>query len=269
MKLGEKGKRILSISVGAIAAIAVASAVLVAELNNDDSSKNTLSTSVENPYIPEFIPSPVERSKDDASDTVSDEYTLSWFDDAIFIGDSRTEGLFLYSGIDKLTDATPYAIRGFTTFDILGSEEFKSGSEYITAVEAIKRNPDFSKAYIGLGVNELSPGGSEDFIKRYDEIVSAVLEASPSARIIIQSIIPLTSYQSSQSDYINNENVKEFNDALEKYADEKGYLFLDIGRLLSDTNGALALPYAVSDGIHLTVDACEKWFEFLCYYTYF
>ena len=269
MKLGEKQKKIISIAAGAIVALAIAFAVLIMRIDNISTQKSIKAASLAEPYIPEFVPSPVEKTNEDASHTVSDEYTFSWFDDAIFIGDSRTEGLFLYSGIAELTKATPYAIRGFTTFDIQGNEKFKSGSKYVTAIEKIKENPNFSKAYINLGVNELSPGGSEDFIKRYDEIVCAVLEASPSARIIIQSIIPLTSFQSSQSSYVNNENTKEFNDALEKYADEKGFLFLDTCGLLSDTNGALSECYALSDGIHLTVDACKKWFDFLCYYTYF
>ena len=269
MKLGEKHKKIISIAAGAFAAVVVALAVFIMRINNTSVPNDTLSASVSQSYMPEYIPAPVEQSHEDISHTVSDKYTLSWFDDAIFIGDSRTEGLFLYSGIAEVTKATPYAIRGFTTFDILGNEKFKIGSKYVTAIEKIKDNPDFSKAYINLGVNELTPDGSGEFIKRYNEIVCAILEASPSARIIIQSIIPLTSYQSSQSSYINNENTKEFNTALEKYAEEKGFLFLDTGGLLSDTSGALAECYALSDGIHLTVDACKKWFEFLCYYTYF
>ena len=262
----EKKKILISVIAGALLAILVGYIVFLVR-TSDENTKAPIQASL--PYIPEYIPSPVEKAQDDTRHDASPEHTMKWFDDAIFIGDSRTEGLFLYSGIAELTTATPYAIRGFTTFDIMENKKFKVGSKYVTAVEAIKQNPGFSKIYINLGVNELSPNGSEDFIKRYDAIISSALEVSPDARVIIQSIIPLTSYQSSQSSYVNNQNTADYNSALKEYADEKGYLFLDTGGLLSDTDGALAECYALSDGIHLTVDACKKWFDFLCYYTYF
>lgn len=200
---------------------------------------------------------------------VSDKYALDYFDDAVFVGDSRTEGLFLYSGIAEKTEATSYAWRGFTTTDVLENKKFNIDGKYLTGADALRQNKEFTKVYIMLGVNELAPGSSDEFIERYDKIVSAALEANPKARIIIQSIIPLSDWKSELSDYVNNENTAEFNSALFDYAQENGYIWLDVGSLLSDANGALNPACDCGDGIHLTQEACKIWFEYLCYYTYF
>ncbi len=199
---------------------------------------------------------------------VSDEPTLRYFDDAVFVGDSRTEGLFLYSQIAEKTTATAYAWRGFTTQDILDNKKFKVDGKYMTGVEAIGQNKDFSKVYIMLGVNELCAGGAQEFIERYDSIVAAALEANPDALIVIQSIIPVTEWKSAQSSYVNNKNAAEFNAALFEYAQANGYIWLDVAAIFSDGDGNLNSKYDCGDGIHLTTEACDVWFEYLCYYTY-
>lgn len=200
--------------------------------------------------------------------TVSNEHAFEYFADAVFVGDSRTEGLFLYSQIAEKTTAVAYAWRGFTTRDILDNKKFTFDGKTVTAAEALRQNKNFSKVYIMLGVNELSRGGSEDFIKRYDEIVSAALESNPDARVIVQSIIPVTKWKSAQSNYVNNDNAAEFNAALLEYARDNGYLWLDVAALFSDGEGNLDPQYDSGDGIHLTTEACDIWFEYLCYYTY-
>lgn len=210
------------------------------------------------------------RFYDDGENThvVSDEQVFAFFDDAVFVGDSRTEGLFLYSQIAEKTKAVAYAWRGFTTQDILDNKKFTVDGKSVSGVEALKQNKNFSKVYIMLGVNELAKGGAEDFIKRYDQIVSAALETNPDARIVVQSIIPVTAWKSAQSSYVNNTNAAEYNAALFEYARDKGYIWLDVAALFSDDEGNLKSQYDSGDGIHLTTAACDIWFEYLCYYTY-
>jgi len=199
--------------------------------------------------------------------TASMQPAMQYFQDAVFVGDSRTEGLFLYSDINT-TGAVPYAYRGFTTLDILNNEKFLSDGKYVTGIDAIEQNRNFTKVYIMLGVNELSPGGAEEFIERYDSIVKAALETNPDARIIIQSIIPPAKWKSDESDYINSKNTADFNAALLEYAENNGFIWLDVAALLSDKNGNLKDIYDCGDGIHLTQRAYDVWFEYLCYYTY-
>lgn len=205
---------------------------------------------------------------DEAEHIVSREYALGYFDDAVFVGDSRTEGLFLYSEIAQKTNAVAYAWRGFTTNDIINNKKFKIDGKYLTGIQALESNKNFSKVYIMLGVNELSPGGADEFIERYDQIVSCALKANPHARIVIQSIIPLAKWKSQESDYVNNQNTADFNAALFNYAEKNGYIWLDVGSVLSDGQGNLKSVYDCGDGIHLTDEACDVWLDYLCYYTY-
>ncbi len=197
---------------------------------------------------------------------VSDQKALMYFDDAVFVGDSRTEGLFLYSGIQEKTKAVSYAWRGFGTYDILNKPKFKVGTSLVSGAEALKNNNDFSKVYIMLGVNELTEGMEEEFIKRYDEIVACALQANPDARIIIQSIIPVSREISKENEHLNNNNVRSYNSALFEYAEQNGYTWLDVGYIMSDKNGNLHPEYDCGDGIHLNESACQRWFEYLCYY---
>ena len=200
--------------------------------------------------------------------TATREHALRYFDDAVFVGDSRTEGLFLYSEIAHKTNAVAYAWRGFTTNDIINTPKFEIDGELLTGIQALEANKNFSKVYIMLGVNELSPGGADEYIERYEKIVACALKANPDARIVIQSIIPTAKWKSDESDYINNRNVADFNAALFEYAEKNGYIWLDVASVLSDSQGNLNPAYDCGDGIHLTDKACDIWLDFLCYYTY-
>ena len=49
----------------------------------------------------------------------SETAELSYFSDALFIGDSRTEGLQLYSGISDVDGVSFFCYKGITVFDVM------------------------------------------------------------------------------------------------------------------------------------------------------
>ena len=91
----------------------------------------------------------------------------SYFDDAAFIGDSRTQGLQLYTG---LPNATFYATQGLMVDTFFSKKFVKAGGGKITIPDAMK-NQTFKKVYIMLGVNELGWVYEKVFIQRYGELV--------------------------------------------------------------------------------------------------
>ena len=88
----------------------------------------------------------------------------SYFDDAAFIGDSRTQGLQLYTG---LPNATFYATQGLMVDTFFSKKFVKAGGGKITIPDAMK-NQTFKKVYIMLGVNEL---GSDAAIEAADVVL--------------------------------------------------------------------------------------------------
>lgn len=267
MNLSEKQKYIIIIVLSGLLVLAVALTIFawfdyhkaVQQLSMKDSIDQEVY--IDNPFnSAEFF--------EEKEHIVSDQTALNYFDDAVFVGDSRTEGLFLFSQISKETSATCYAWRGFTTSDIINKEKFNVDGKYLTGTQALENNKNFSKVFIMLGVNELCPAVDEKFIQRYDTIIKSALKANPDAVIVIQSIIPVAKWQSDSSQYINNANVKTFNHALEEYAQKNGYIWLDVGSLMADQNGDLSSDYDIGDGIHLNQTACDLWFDYLCYYTF-
>ncbi len=124
-------------------------------------------------------PSEQAVSKNVDKEAVSNAY----FDDAVFIGDSRTEGFMMYSGI---TNAKSLAYKGLTADDVFTENVINLNGNMTTVINALE-NMSFSKVYIMLGINELGWAYSDIFIEKYGEIIDAVKGINPSSEIYIVS----------------------------------------------------------------------------------
>lgn len=196
-----------------------------------------------------------DSNKNDGSVSKKDE---SYFDDAVFIGDSRTEGLKLYSG---LKNATFYAEKGLDVATIFKNEINVDGSK-MTIIDALKKQ-SFGKVYINLGVNELGWPYDSEFIKHYGKVIDAIKEVQPDAEIYLQSIIHVTREKDiNPPQYINNKTIIKRNKLLKELAIEKDINFIDPNEVLTDNNGYLMKEASV-DGVHLIKSYCLVWKDFL------
>ena len=62
--------------------------------------------------------------------------------------------------------------------------------------------------------------------------------------------------------YTNNKNINKYNKLIQQIAIDENVTFLNVGAALADKNGNLP-EEASSDGIHVDVDYCEKWLDYL------
>ncbi|GKX31274.1 hypothetical protein SH1V18_37540 [Vallitalea longa] len=193
-----------------------------------------------------------------ASDAVEETY----FDDAVFIGNSRTEGVMLYSHPSK---STSYTHKGLMVNTIFTKPYINDNGTKITVIDAIKK-AEFKKIYIMLGINETGWVSTDTFIEKYEEIVDAVKESHPDAIIYIQSILPVTAKLSSTHSYVKNSKIAEYNTRIAKMAEEKQVYYVNVAESVMDKNGCLYDDAAV-DGIHLKKPYCEKWVEYLTTHT--
>ena len=188
----------------------------------------------------------------------SEEADNEYFDDAVFIGDSRTQGFMLYSG---LSNAKYLASVGLMVDTAFKSKVIYDGDEKLTVMEALERE-DFSKVYIMLGINELGWVYSSVFKQYYGNIVDRVLQINPDAYVYIQSILPVSRKRSNDDIIYNNSKIEEYNLLLKELAEEKGVYYLDIAEAVKDDEGFLPED-ASFDGIHLKPEYCKKWCDYI------
>lgn len=182
----------------------------------------------------------------------------TWFDDAVFIGDSRTEGLILNTG---LNNAIEYTHKGLMVDTVFTKPVIDMDGAKVTVMDALKRT-QFRKVYIMLGINETGWPYNDVFIHKYGEVIDAVKEINPDAQIYVQQILPVSRTVSAEHSYIKNEKIAEYNALLQEMAEEKQVYFVAAAEAVADGDGALPEDAAV-DGIHLKKEYCVKWLEYL------
>lgn len=186
---------------------------------------------------------------------------LSELGKTVFIGDSRTEGLRLYTALPS-SGARVYASVGMTVSNSLTGEVKDRDGKKVVLLDALKSDPDFESAYIMLGINELGWKHIPGFTDAYGRIIDEIRAVNPEAEIYIQSLLPVTKDKSDNDDIFTNERIREFNRALSDLAVSKGVSYLNVSEAFVDDGGALPSD-ASTDGIHLNKAYCNLWLEYI------
>ncbi len=182
----------------------------------------------------------------------------SWFDDACFIGDSRTQGLMLYA---TPGNAAFFASKGLTVSKVFSDATVDIDGGKLSVNDALGKR-SFGKVYIMLGVNELGWSYPDAFAKRYGDLVDRVKETQPNAKIFVQSIFPVSAAKSEREQYINNPRILQYNELLRTMCREKQVAYLNVREAVEDGKGNLP-DDASSDGVHLNAAYCRKWRDYL------
>ncbi len=190
------------------------------------------------------------------SDPVEDAYIA----DAVFVGDSRTEGFRLFSGLkqgDFIVET------GLSIFKV-ETEEVKVDGENMTVPQALERKV-YGKVYVCLGLNELGMRDDQGYYDHYAAFIDLIRAAQPSATVYVQLLIPVNAKKCGESgvaSYINNEQIAVYNDLLRRLAQDKRVFLTDPAQVIVDETGQP--PYdAVADGVHFQKEPYQKWLEYL------
>ena len=187
-------------------------------------------------------------------ETVEDAY----FDDAVFLGDSRTEGFRLYSG---LKTGTYLCATGATVESVFSRNVLDTGAGKVPLMDGLS-DVACGKIYVMLGINELGWPRTEDFRDQYAKIVDRVREVHPDAKIVLQSILPVSAKYNARGSYINNDRIAVFNQIVRDLAEEKECFYLDVSAAVTGEDGCLK-PELNFDGVHLNPAGCRLWLEYL------
>ena len=181
-----------------------------------------------------------------------------WFADAVFVGNSRTEGLRMYS---NLAGAQFFSSVGLTVTSAFTEPCVNLDGQLLTVAEALEL-ADYGKVYIMLGLNELGWVYESVFAEDYWKIIDVIRSSHPEAEIYVQSIMPVSRLKDGDGGVYTNANVVRLQKALCEMCLEKGVHYVNVAEAVQDAEGFLP-DASTPDGVHLTPECCGLWADYL------
>ena len=185
--------------------------------------------------------------------TVGKEY----FDDALFIGDSRTVGISEYG---DLNNAIFFANTGMSVYNVF-EKNVSVPQVGKLKLEQLLTYKKFGKIYIMLGINELGYN-QEKTLKKYKDLLKFVQEKQSNAIIYIEANLHVAAERSNKDKTINNININKINNEISQLADNEKIFFIDVNEKFDDENGNLSSNYT-QDNVHIYAKYYKEWSDWL------
>ena len=183
--------------------------------------------------------------------TVDERY----FSDALFIGDSRTDGLRLY---EPIGDAKYYCTTSMNIYKIMDCTEPAYG---YSSLRDLLKGETFGKIYIMFGINEAGYN-TDHFANKYREVVTEIRSLQPGAIIYIQSILYVTQNKENKDPVFSTANLKEKNAKLKLLANNVDVFYLEVNDAINDGTDHLPSEYT-GDGVHMKAKYYHLWTDYL------
>lgn len=180
----------------------------------------------------------------------------SYFDDALFVGDSRTVDLCEYG---TLKNADYYSTTGMSVFNIHERKSTDNPSDL--TFDAFIKQKSYGKVYIMLGLNECGYPKSS-IVEEYQELIDQIRAAQPDAVIYIQANLLVTAECSETDEYSHNPDLIEVNNREAQLANGRDIVYIDINNLFCLSDGTLD-PSKTGDGTHIYAKYCAEWCDWL------
>ena len=199
----------------------------------------------------------------DASAATQDEpLKASWFDDAVFIGDSIAGTLQAYAeqhgelGSALFFCRTNYSLTAAVNGAML---LYYRGSGY--RPKELLPETGAKKVFFLLGMNDVGSYDDTQYASLWTELVDGIRAGSPEMRIYFQSVTPMA--RSYPNNALTNERIDRYNELLRDFCDENGCCYVDVAGGFKDENGALRAELCRDGYVHLMFDAGALWCELL------
>lgn len=183
--------------------------------------------------------------------------STSWFDDALYIGDSRTVGL---RDCARQGKADYFCDVGMSVFNVWDKKlsDYGFSSMSLTTLLATK---SYGKVFISLGLNEAGYDMGT-LISRYKTLVDRVREAQPNAVVIVQAIMMCGKQKAQEQSCFSISHLSAINSRLQALSDGVSIFYIDVNPAFTDAEGYLAKEYS-SDGCHLYGKYDVEWADWI------
>lgn len=198
----------------------------------------------------------------------------AFFDDAVFVGDSVTQGLRNYTTgqRNKGNDCL-----GAAQFLCYGSMSYTNALEPVnsSSMHPVYKGKKVSiedgvqlcgakKVFIMLGMNDFSAYSEKAWKQNVLTLIDRIEKKNPGVRIYLESVTPILSGM--EHGRFNNSNIQKFNEYLRQVCDERDYTYVDIYSVMADESGHLKKSYCGDPGamgIHMSASGCAAWSKYL------
>lgn len=119
--------------------------------------------------------------------------------------------------------------------------------------EVVERNPE--EVYIMIGINDIGAGADA---AAYEKNMRKIIESFDLAktRLVLQSILPVNTEDFNNE--LSNKTVDEFNQVLQKLAEEYSIGYINLHPKFENAEGQLEEQLTI-DGIHLKGEGYDRW----------
>lgn len=190
--------------------------------------------------------------------------SLSYFDDAVFFGDSITTGWRSYTSDTGLPNAK--VVAEISVSPPANGEVWQTSKDaepYDPIVQVYSYRP--KKIYMMFGTNVLvneTAAAEDKLVSDYAAVIDLLRERLPDVEIYVQSILYPTAKGVESRPGLNPERISRVNDRLAAMAVQKGCYYLDLASYLCRDN-VLNYDIAQPDGIHVVPDGYRAWVDYL------
>lgn len=202
----------------------------------------------------------------------SEPVSADWFQDAAFVGDSVSVMLETYNASAQELGTPDF----FCTVSLsqqnamaytAGDQrlpEYPKGSGQYPKVEDGLAASGASKIYVMLGMNCIA-GGVDRACQDLVTLIDKILEQSPEAAILVESVTPMTATSPRADASLNNETIAAYNEKVRAVCQERGWYFVNVAEAVSDENGFLRDEFSGDKamGIHFNYDGAKAWTDYL------
>ena len=184
--------------------------------------------------------------------------TESYFDDALFIGDSRTEG---WGRFARLGQADYFADTGMTVYRLF--REKTTVREYgETDLRSLLEDKTYGQIYVMLGLNEAGYP-LDSLLDAYASDVKEIQTLQPQAKIYLIQVFGVSREMAESTSYFRPERLGELNEGIAALCDGESVISLDPRGVYEDADGYLMEEYS-DDGAHPNVESyrlLSDWLE--------
>lgn len=183
----------------------------------------------------------------------------AWFDNTLFIGDSRVVGLREYArsgNADYFCDVGMHLLN----YDdkTLSDRNF---SNY--TLEQLLTERQYDKIIVNFGLNEC---GFNDYSFKllYNKLLSMLKEKQPNAIIILNGIMSVTKTKADTADYLQPSFIFQRSAFIQSICDGETVYYIDCNEYFTDENGYL-FTSITNDGYHPTASGYSYWRNWMSY----
>jgi len=179
----------------------------------------------------------------------------SFFDDALFAGDSRMGALDLYGsfGNAEIAYSTSVNLLRLDSMPVDGRED--------ETLWSVLESTEKGSVYLLLGINEIRTENKEPYLEAYEEVVTMLKENNPDVDVYM-----ILEYMPREIVGLETEEMKvkvaEMNEGLKDIASRNLCFMLDLDTVLAGEDGLLKTEYS-SDGLHLNSDGAAVVKEYI------